>query len=80
MSKTPCARQPCRTESIAVGNQSLVAAVKKQMPLQACGRHVRSSDAGYALRETITGDNDDFQGEKSDTGPFSSRFGAVQPI
>jgi len=54
-----------------------VAAVKKQMPLQARGRRMRSSDAGYALRETITGYNNDFQGVKRDMGPFLPQFGAI---
>lgn len=54
------------TQSIAVGGESFVTAVKKKMRSLSIGRHVRHSKDGCKLRETIIPYNGHLEAEKCD--------------
>ena len=65
------------TESIAVGSENFLTSIKQQMHASARGRRVRSSDAGYELREVVNPYNTISEGKNSDIGPFLPRIGKL---
>ena len=62
-------REPQWTEAIAVGSESFVQSVKKQLGFKAIGRRVRSSQDIFELREDQFPYKCIFEGEKCDIAP-----------
>ena len=65
-SKAEAIRETQWTEAIAVGDESFVGLVKRQMKALAIGRRVRPTESGHELKEPCASYNCDFDGEKID--------------
>ena len=66
-------RQDEWTESIAVGNRSIIEKLKALLGFRAKGRKVQEGGEGYQLREDPAPYNALFEAKKGDIGP-SSKF------
>ncbi len=66
LSRAEPRRETQWTEAIAVGNESFVGFVKRQMQALAIGRRVRPTESGYELKEPFAVYNCDFDGKKTD--------------
>ena len=62
------------TETIAVGDESFVGIVKRQMQALAIGRRVQPNKTGYELKEACAPYNCDFDIKKSDIARNSTRI------
>jgi len=68
LSKLEKTRETQWTEAIAVGDESFVGSIKKQMQALAVGRRVRPTSSGHELKEPTVLYNCDFDSKKIDIG------------
>ncbi len=66
LTKAKPVRESQWTEAIAVGNESFVGSVKRQLHALAVGRRVKPSKTGYELREPLASYRSDFEAKKID--------------
>jgi len=73
-------RQPEWTESIAVGSESFIGAIKEKLGVHAKGRKIIKKGGGFQLREEVGSYNAVFDSEKEGIGAENAYFGDVKPM